>query len=132
MIIHRWFPRRRRPARGQLSFWFIESPVPIYWTPPEPSRRSRPRSRPVIPPFRPRRARSDPGPFQSRVERQIERWVRRGAACLLCSSWPAPCDRWVGKWLIVLCRSCNALADAQARIEEIVKVDWAETAPGSD
>jgi hypothetical protein len=61
------------------------------------------------------------------VDWQVNRWVRRGAACALCNHWPAPCDRRVGKWLIVLCRSCNAREDALARILEIVTVDWAET-----
>jgi hypothetical protein len=129
MIIRRGFPRWRRPAAGQLSFWFIDSPEPIYWTPPQPPQRSWPRRRSDIPSFRPRRARSDPRPFQNRVEWQVDRWARRRASCALCSRWPAPCDHQVGARLLVVCRACEAKEDTPARLRELVTVDWAELSP---
>jgi hypothetical protein len=127
MIPRRWFPKWRHPARNQMSFWFLVSPEPLYWTPPEPLRRSRPRGRANVPPFRPPRARSDPTPSQDRVERVVDRWVRRGVGCAICHHWPAPCHHRVRDHVFVICRACAARPDTVVRLEEIALVDWRET-----
>jgi hypothetical protein len=35
----------RRPATGQMVFWFVLAPTPSYWSPPETSQRARPTPR---------------------------------------------------------------------------------------
>jgi hypothetical protein len=110
--------RRRRPAPGQLAFSFM-----LTWLPIEP-----PRPPPPLPAGWWRRRRTAPARPPERQSardyRTVSRWLRRGAACVLCGSWPAPCDRRIGGRLILLCRGCDRLPDAAARLTEIVCVDW--------
>jgi hypothetical protein len=127
MILRRWFPRWRRRAPGQLMFWFVLSPVPIYWTPPEPPQRARPAPRPNAPSWRPRRARRECRHSQDRRDRQVDRWLRRGAACALCKRWPAPHDHLVHGRLLLLCKSCESQPDSLVRLTEIVLTDWRKT-----
>jgi hypothetical protein len=61
------------------------------------------------------------------VARTVDRFIRRGAACCLCSAWPAPCDHHVNGHLLLLCRTCEARPDAMARLTELVTVDWRRT-----
>jgi hypothetical protein len=118
--------RRRRPALGQQVFSFL-----LRWMPIEPPRPAPPpplphgwwrRHRPT-PPTTPAARSAD------RDGRIIDRWLRRGAACVLCGSWPAPCDHRIGARLILVCRRCDRRPDTTARLHEIVCTDWAAS-PG--
>jgi hypothetical protein len=121
-------PRRfRRPAPGQMVFWFVVSPVPTYWTPSEAPQCFKPRKRSNVPSFRRWRAGGDPRPSGNRVDWQVNRWVERGAACVLCNHWPASCDHLVRGRIMLVCRTCEARADTRVRLEEIALVDWRET-----
>jgi hypothetical protein len=120
MILRRWYARWRRPAKNQAWFSWFTSERPLYLDVPL---LPRPRPRPPgyeQPPPR-RRAWDDPG----RRDRQIDRFVRRRAGCALCSTWPAPHDVVVGGMLLLLCKSCTARPEAQARLTELVTTDWA-------
>jgi hypothetical protein len=113
---------RRRPAPGQLAFRFF-----VEWLPIEPPR---PPPEPM-PAFWWRRRRQAPGkpPERSpdRDARTIDRWLRRGAACILCGSWPAPCDHRIRGRIVLVCKRCDARPDTAARLNELVFVDWVAT-----
>jgi hypothetical protein len=117
----------RRPAAGQMVFWFILSPTPIYWMPPEPPQRSRPTPRRNVPSWRPRRARSDSRPSEDRQEWTINRLIRRHAACVLCGRWPAACDHRIRGRVMLVCRACESRPDTPVRLAEIAMVDWSAT-----
>jgi hypothetical protein len=116
--------RRRRfryPAPGQMTFRFL-----LVWTPLEPPRPPplphgwwrKSRKAPERPPER-------PGEGDART---VNRWIKRRASCVLCGSWPAPCDHRIGSRLVLLCRDCNKKPDALARVREVISIEWA----GSD
>jgi hypothetical protein len=68
MIIRRTLSRFRRPAPGQMWFWFILSPEPIYLeVRPLAPRRSAPSKGRILPPWRRGRRGDRPG-------RQRQRW----------------------------------------------------------
>jgi hypothetical protein len=126
-MILRHLRRFRRPAPGQLVFWFVLTPVPIYWSPPESPHRARPAPRWNAPSWRPRRARTERRHAQDRRDAQVDRWVRRGAACALCKRWPAPHDHLVHGRLLLLCKRCESEPDSLARLGEMVATDWSPT-----
>jgi hypothetical protein len=117
--------RRRRPAPGQLVFTFL-----LRWLPIEPPR-------PAPPPlphgwWRRDRRKAPTTPVARSADRDdatIDRWLRRGAACVLCGSWPAPCDRRIGARLLLVCRHCDRRPETAERLNEIVSTDWAAS-PG--
>jgi hypothetical protein len=41
--------------------------------------------------------------------------------------WVAPCERRIGGRLILLCRGCDRLPDAAARLNETVVIDWSDS-----
>jgi hypothetical protein len=112
--------RRRRPAPGQLLFIWVTT-----WLPLEPPCQ-RP---PPLPAFWWRRGRKAASKSLERPAdrdaRTIDRFIRRGACCVLCGERWALCDRRIGSRLVLLCRSCDALPSAMARIGEIAAVEWA-------
>ena len=57
----------------------------------------------------------------------MDRWIKRRASCVLCRSWPAPCDHWLGHRLVLLCRACNNKPDALTRVREVASIEWEET-----
>jgi hypothetical protein len=128
MIPRRWFPKWHRPAPGQLMFRFLLVWMPLELRrPPEPAQRARPTLRWNGPSWRPRRLRSESRPSEDRLERTIDRLVRRRAACVLCGFWPAPCDHRIRGRLMLVCRACQARPETRTRLDEIVRVDWAAT-----
>jgi hypothetical protein len=108
----------QHPASNQLWFRWVTVWLPL--DPPRP---------PPLPAFWWRRARKaaerPPERSADRDSRTIDRFIRRGACCVLCGERWAPCDRRIGNRLILLCRSCDAMPNAMARIREIVSIEWA-------
>jgi hypothetical protein len=51
----------------------------------------------------------------------VDRWVKRGAACLLCGHWPAPHDRLVRGRLVLVCALCDRRPDTDMRLDEVVR-----------
>jgi hypothetical protein len=66
-------------------------------------------------------------PSNARREWQVDRWVKRGAACLVCGKWPAPVERLVLGKLVVVCRECDQQPSTAARIVETIAMDWEAT-----
>ena len=120
--------RRHRPAAGQLSLAFtafLDDPVIVAARPPVVARERRPAPRPINrPSWRPRRPRDAPRPPEDVMERKVDRFVRRGACCCLCQSWPAPCESWVSGRIMLVCRSCAGKPSTPARLMEIRAVEW--------
>jgi hypothetical protein len=116
--------RRYRPAPGQLVFLFVAAigdPPP----PPVVARGRTPAPCPTDrPTWRPRRARNQTRPPEATMNRKVDRFVRRGAHCCLCRSWPAPVESWVAGRIMLVCRSCSGKASTPARLEEIASVEW--------
>jgi hypothetical protein len=123
--------RRRRPAPGRQVFAFLLGWMPIVEPSPAPPAPAPP---PPLPAgwWRRRRA-GAPTPSTARSEtrdaRTIGRWLRRGAACVLCRSplhpWPAPEAHHVGRRLVLLvCPACSVLPSTPDRLLELDAVDW--------
>jgi hypothetical protein len=137
-------PRRLRPAPGQLTFRFLVlvdadpagagSGAPdtvavrdVAVEPPTTCQERVPRTRSIDrPSWRPRRARGDSRLSGDRRDWTVDRWTRRGAACLLCGHWPAPHDRLVRGRLVLVCGACERRPDTLTRLDEVVREDWSE------
>jgi hypothetical protein len=116
--------RRHRPARRQLMLVFLAalgyplpSPVVAGGRAPAP----RPSDRPS---WRPRRARNQTRPREGTMARKVDRFVRRGAHCCLCRTWPAPVESWVDGRITLTCRACAWRPSTAARLEEIAVNEW--------
>ena len=79
------------------------------------------------PSWRPRRNRGETRPSSDRRDRIVDRWIRRGASCLLCGHWPAPHDRLVRGRLVLVCDACERRPDTGTRLDEVVREDWRQT-----
>jgi hypothetical protein len=116
--------RRHRPAPGQLMFLFVAAlgdPPP----PPVVARAKAPAARPTDrPSWRPRRARIQTRPPEATMARKVDRFVRRGAHCCLCRTWPAPVESWVDGRIMLTCRTCAGKPSTPARLKEIAAVEW--------
>jgi hypothetical protein len=116
--------RRHRPAAGQLMLVFlaaIDDPAP----PPVVARERAPVPRPTDrPSWRPRRPGRETRPTEATIDRKVDRFVRRGAHCCLCRSWPAPVESWVSGRIMLTCRTCAGKPSTPARLEEIASVEW--------
>jgi hypothetical protein len=119
---------RHRPAPGQLMLRFVAAlgDAAIVAAPPPVVARGRsPAPRPTDrPTWRPRRLRRRERPPEGVMDRKVDRFVRRGAHCCLCRTWPAPVESWIDGRIMLTCRSCSGKADTQARLEEIAAVEW--------
>ena len=116
--------RRHRPAAGQLMLLFVAA----LGDPPPPAVVARGRS-PVPcptdrPTWRPRRPGRQERPPEGVMDRKVDRFVRRGAHCCLCRTWPAPVESWIAGRIMLTCRSCSGKADTMARLAEIALVEW--------
>src|SRR5262245_24868013 len=111
-----------QPAQGQLTFVFMVEWLPLPPRPPPP------KPPPALPSRWWRRRREARKTLPERPTdqdaRTIDRWLRRGAACVLCGSWPAPCDHRLGARLLLVCRRCEQKPDTLARLNETVRIDW--------
>jgi hypothetical protein len=120
--------RRHRPAAGQLTLMFVAAlgDVAIVVAKPPVVPRGRPPAAPPSdrPSWRPRRAGRQEKPPESTMERKVDRFVRRGAHCCLCRSWPAPTEHWIDGRIMLVCRCCSAKPDTPARLREIASVEW--------
>ncbi len=120
--------RRHRPAAGQLSLAFVAAlgdVAIVAAAPPVVARERRPAPRPIDrPTWRPRRPREAPRPPEAIVEKKVDRFVRRGAHCCLCQTWPAPCESWVDGKIMLTCRACAGKPSTPARLAEIRAVEW--------
>ena len=55
---------------------------------------------------------------------KVDQFVRRGACCCLCRTWPAPVESWVAGRIMLVCRTCSEKASTPARLQEIAAVEW--------
>jgi hypothetical protein len=58
------------------------------------------------------------------MARKVDRFVKRGAHCCICRSWPAPVESWVSGRIMLTCRTCAAKPETAARLREIAEVEW--------
>jgi hypothetical protein len=120
--------RRHRPALGQLMLLFtaaLGDPYPVAARPPVVARERRPETWQIDrPSWRPRRARNETRPPETTMARKVDRFVRRGAHCCLCHTWPAPVESWVNGQIMLVCRSCSGKPNTLARLREIAAVEW--------
>jgi hypothetical protein len=138
--------RSRRPAAGQLLLVFLGD-VPVAEAIPTPVIElaevlPAPVADVTIPsPTTPAPVPTSPSPVdravpsrtrprfsESRRDRTTARWLKRGAACLLCGAWPVPVDHVIEGRMVVLCKGCDAQPNARARMVEIVTEDWRQPA----
>jgi hypothetical protein len=116
--------RRDRPAPGQLMLLFVAAlgdPTPLPVVARERPRAPCPMDRPT---WRPRRARGQARPPEATINTKVDRFVRRGAHCCLCRTWPAPVESWVSGRIMLVCRTCAGKPSTPKRLEEIASVEW--------
>jgi hypothetical protein len=116
--------RRYRPAAGQLMLLFLAA-LGDAAPPPVVTRGKAPAPHPTDrPPWRPRRPGRRERPSEGVMNRKVDRFVRRGAHCCLCRTWPAPIESWVSGRIMLTCRTCAGKPSTPARLEEIASVEW--------
>jgi hypothetical protein len=116
--------RRHRPALGQLMLLFVAALGDVA-PPPVVARGRAPAPRPTDrPSWQPRRPGMREKPPEATINRKVDRFVRRGAHCCLCRSWPAPVESWVAGRIMLTCRTCAGKPNTLAHLEEIAAVEW--------
>jgi len=100
-------------------------PVAVAAMPPVMTRERAPTPCPAgRPSWRPRRLRTKARPPEATMDRIVDRFLRRGAHCCLCRTWPAPVESWVCGRIMLTCRTCSEKPSTPARLEEIPVIEW--------